>query len=112
MDKAFRGSREFLRARVRGKRAAWACGRLAEVADRIYVDLDLDVLDRSFAPATPGSRPGGMQPSDLLEAARCCGKHPKVRAIDLVEIDPEKDVANVTVLMAASCFLAFAAGYI
>lgn len=79
-------------------------------ADAIYVDIDLDVLDRAFAPATPGSRPGGLIPSDLRRAARLVGRHPKVRAADLVEVDPTVDVADVTVLAVAATMLAFAAG--
>jgi formiminoglutamase len=84
---------------------------LGGVSERIYVDFDVDVLDRMFAPATPGSRPGGLQPADLFTAARYCGANPKVVAIDIVEIDPTRDVADATVLAAARCFLSFAAGY-
>lgn len=78
--------------------------------EAIYVDLDLDVLDRAFAPATPGSRPGGLTPSELRGAARLCGAHPKVRVMDLVEIDPTKDVADATVFAAGLCLLSFASG--
>jgi formiminoglutamase len=83
---------------------------LAAKTDAIYVDLDMDVLDRAFAPACAGSRPGGLQPWMLRRAARLCGAHPSVRIIDIVEIDPTKDVADSTVLAAASFFLAFASG--
>ena len=92
---------------------AAVCGaleQLAHTADSIYVDLDLDVLDRSFAPATPGSRPGGLAPWQIRRASRLCGLHPKVRAMDLVEIDPEKDIADATCLAAAACLLSFASG--
>ena len=78
--------------------------------EAIYVDLDVDVLDRAFAPACPGSRPGGMTPPEVQAAARLCGAHPRVRVMDLVEVDPERDVADVTVLAAASFLLAFASG--
>lgn len=76
----------------------------------VYIDLDLDVLDRAFAPATPGSRPGGLFPADVRRAARLCGAHRRVRAIDLVEIDPEKDINDITSLTAAACILEFASG--
>ncbi|HEX6207392.1 MAG TPA: arginase family protein [Actinomycetota bacterium] len=79
-------------------------------ADSIYLDVDVDVLDRGFAPATPGSRPGGLAPWEIRRAARLAGRHPKVRAVDLVEIDPTVDVADVTTLAAAATLLAFAAG--
>jgi formiminoglutamase len=83
---------------------------LEKSVDRIYVDLDLDVLDRIYSPATPGSRPGGLAPNQIRQAARVCGAHPKVRVMDLVEIDPEHDIAGSTVLAAAACLLEFSAG--
>ncbi len=100
------------RARARGVEAVTreALETLAERTDTIYVDLDVDVLDRVFAPACPGSRPGGLAPWELQTAARACGEHPKVRAIDLVEVDPDRDVAEATVMTVASLVLAFAAG--
>jgi formiminoglutamase len=76
----------------------------------VYVDLDMDVLDRAFAPATPGSRPGGLTPSDLRTAARICGEFARVRVLDIVEIDPTQDIADQTSLCAAACILAFASG--
>ena len=83
---------------------AEALTQLSNSADFIYVDFDLDVLDRTFAPAASGSRPGGLAPWELRRAARICGLHPRVRAIDLVEIDPTRDVADAT-LAAAACLL-------
>lgn len=78
--------------------------------EHIYVDLDLDVLDRAFAPATPGSRPGGLTPWELRTAARLCGESARVRVLDIVEMDPERDIAGQTALAAAACLLSFASG--
>jgi formiminoglutamase len=89
-----------------------ALDELAGRVDAIYVDLDVDVLDRAFAPACPGSRPGGLTPAEVQAAARVAGANPKVRAMDIVEVDPTKDVADVTVLAAASFLLSFAAGLV
>ena len=86
--------------------------QLSERAEAIYVDFDIDVLDRAFAPATPGSRPGGLTPWELSRAAWLCGAFPKVRAIDLVEVDPSNDVADATVLATGSCLLSFASGLV
>jgi formiminoglutamase len=96
--------------RARGIEAivAEAFERLGELP--IYVDLDVDVLDRAFSPATPGSRPGGLHPDEMRRAAHLCGANSRVRAMDLVEIDPEKDINDVTCLAAASFLLEFASG--
>jgi formimidoylglutamase len=86
--------------------------QLSERVEHIYVDLDVDVLDRIFAPATPGSRPGGLTPYELRRAAWLCGAHQKVRAIDLVEVDPTLDVADATVMATGACLLSFASGFL
>jgi len=83
---------------------------LDQRVERIYVDLDLDVLDRAYSPATPGSRPGGLAPHLVRKAAHLCGAHPKVRVLDLVEMDPTRDIADATALAAAACLLEFASG--
>ena len=84
--------------------------QLAQKAEVIYVDLDLDVMDRAFAPATAGARPGGLTPLDVRRAAFLCGAHPKVKVMDLVEMDPTRDIHDVTSLAAAACLLSFASG--
>lgn len=83
--------------------------RAAGVTD-IYVDIDIDVLDRAFAPACPASMPGGLWPTDLQEAAYRLGADPAVRAVDFVEVDAAADLGGVTLRLTASVFLAFCAG--
>jgi formiminoglutamase len=87
-----------------------ALHQLAQTVEVIYVDLDLDVMDRAFAPATAGARPGGLTPLDIRRAAYLCGAYPKVRVMDLVEIDPSRDNNDITTLAAAACLLSFASG--
>ncbi len=87
-----------------------ALDALADSCDAIHVDVDLDVLDRAFAPACPGSRPGGMTPRQLTEAVRRCGRHPKVVSADFVEVDATRDLAETTMMSLATTFLAFASG--
>lgn len=84
---------------------------LAGRCDRIYVDLDIDVLDRAFAPGCPGSRPGGITPRQLFEAAFAAGAHPAVAAVDIVELDPTADVEHITTDAAALALLNAAAGF-
>jgi formimidoylglutamase len=87
-----------------------ALHQLARRVEVIYVDLDLDVMDRAFAPATAAARPGGLTPLDIRRAAYLCGAHPKVRVMDLVEIDPTRDSNDMTAMAAAACLLSFASG--
>ncbi|MBW3659539.1 MAG: agmatinase family protein [Actinobacteria bacterium] len=89
---------------------AEALDTLAGRCDAVHVDIDVDVLDRAFAPGCPGARPGGMTPRQLATGARLAGAHPAVVSADLVEVDATRDVADLTVLAMASTFLAFAAG--
>jgi arginase family enzyme len=79
-------------------------------AEAIYVDLDVDVVDRAFAPGCPASLPGGLVPTDLLTAARLAGREPTVAAVDLCEVDAMADVAGTTVRLMAAAFTALCAG--
>jgi len=79
-------------------------------ASRIYVDVDVDVVDRAFAPACPASMPGGLLPAELLRAVHTLGRNPRVAGIDITEVDAEADVAGVTVRLAAAALLAFCSG--
>jgi arginase family enzyme len=85
--------------------------RLAKTCDGLYVDLDVDVVDRAFVPGCPGARPGGLLPGELLKAAEEAGRHPAVRAVDIVEVDATADPTGVTVDLAAMCLLSVAAGF-
>ena len=85
--------------------------RLAEACDDLYVDLDVDVVDRAFVPGCPGARPGGLLPHELLDAAVEAGRHARVRAVDVVEVDAAADVNEQTVQLAAMCVLSAAAGF-
>ncbi|MCU1590855.1 MAG: Formimidoylglutamase [Frankiales bacterium] len=84
---------------------------LAESCEGLYVDLDVDVVDRVFVPGCPGARPGGLLPGELLKAAEEAGRHPAVRAVDIVEVDATADPTGVTVDLAAMCLLSVAAGF-
>ncbi|HEY3292675.1 MAG TPA: agmatinase family protein [Candidatus Nanopelagicaceae bacterium] len=68
---------------------------IAGGADReIYVDLDVDVCDRAVAPACPASVPGGISADELRQCAYLAGTDPRVRAIDIAEIDPLMDTPD------------------
>jgi formimidoylglutamase len=88
-----------------------ALASLADRCDTIYVDVDIDVLDRAFAPGCPGARPGGMTVRNLAEGVRRCARHPKVKAMDFVEVDAEADHDGMTLDAMAHLMLSAVAGY-
>ncbi|WP_400164619.1 agmatinase family protein [Brevibacillus sp. TJ4] len=88
-----------------------ALERLAEKVEMIYLTVDMDVLDISYGPGVPASTPGGMQSDELFEAVYLAGKHLKVKAMDIVCVDPFKDRGEATVKTAVHTMLSFLTGY-
>lgn len=84
---------------------------LASKVDTIYFTVDMDVLDIAYAPGVPASTPGGMTSSELLEGVLTAGRHPKVKAMDIVCLDPLKDFhVQPTVKLGTHVFLTFLTG--
>ncbi|HYA00493.1 MAG TPA: arginase family protein [Candidatus Binatia bacterium] len=95
-----------IRAAVEG-----ALSRLREHGvTAVWADLDLDVLDAAHAPACLNSMPGGLEPTDLIEAAHLLGREPMVLGMDLTEVDASADIADRTVRLMATALLSFASG--
>lgn len=85
---------------------------LSERVERIYVTVDMDVLDISVAPGVPASTPGGMSSSELFEVLLEIGKHPQIRHLDFVCLDPSKDTAvQETVKIGVYAWLQFMTGF-
>jgi formiminoglutamase len=85
--------------------------KLATRCDVIYVDFDIDVIDRAQMPAAPGARPGGLAVDAFFDATRLIAAHPKVCVVDLAEFDPSLDVADIGALTAARWFVELLAGF-
>lgn len=79
--------------------------------DAIYVTVDMDVLDQAYAPGVPAMVPGGMSSWQLLEALLLLGRHSKVKALDVVCVDPLQDPRRATVRTALHGILNFVTGY-
>ncbi|RFU68173.1 formimidoylglutamase [Peribacillus saganii] len=83
---------------------------LSQKVDTIYFTLDMDVLDCSYGPGVPASTPGGMRSDELFEAVYHTGKCTKVKAMDIVCLDPYKDRGEMTTKTAVHSMLSFLTG--
>ena len=90
--------------------------RALDIAGRggreIYVDLDVDVCDRSVVPACPAAMPGGISADEIRQGAFLLAADKRVRAIDITEIDAALDTPDQrTVRLAALLVLEAASGF-
>jgi formiminoglutamase len=82
-----------------------------EYSHALYVTLDMDVLDQAYAPGAPALVPAGMTTWQLFEMLLVLGSHPKVCALDIVEVDPMQDPRRATVRAAVHAMLTFLTGF-
>jgi agmatinase len=67
--------------------------------DGVFLSVDIDVCDPGHAPGTGTPEPGGLSARQLLDAVRrICYKLPVV-GIDVVEVAPPYDHADITALL-------------
>ncbi|GIJ46795.1 agmatinase [Virgisporangium aliadipatigenens] len=74
-----------------------AIARASDGCDAIYLSVDIDVLDPGTAPGTGTPEPGGMHAADLLRAVRAVALETPLVALDVVEVSPPYDHAELTV---------------
>jgi len=67
----------------------------------LYVSIDIDVLDPAFAPGTGYKEPGGFTSRELLYFLKRLKLLKNLKAIDLVEINPDNDSSELTVKLGA-----------
>jgi len=101
------------RSELRSKSVEEIWARALSIAgDKVYVDFDMDVCDRSVVPACPAAAPGGMSADELRQFAFLAGTSPSVIGADITEIDATKDSADErTVRLASLVVLEMAAGF-
>lgn len=81
-----------------------------EGADHLYISIDIDSLDPSYAPATGTPEPGGIVAADLLRIVRQLARRHHVVGMDIVEVAPDYDHADCTVNVAHRLFTECLAG--
>jgi len=73
--------------------------------DVIYLSVDVDVIDPGMAPGTGTPEPGGMLTRELLRAIRQVVGAVELAGMDVVEVAPPFDHADVTAAAAHRCVL-------
>ena len=69
-------------------------------SDCIYLSVDIDVVDPGMAPGTGTPEPGGMLARELLRAVRQIVGRVDLVGMDVVEVSPPYDSAEITALLA------------
>ncbi len=73
---------------------------LTDGCDGVFLSVDIDVVDPGMAPGTGTPEPGGMTSRELLESVRRICLELPVVGIDVVEVAPAFDSADITAILA------------
>jgi len=68
--------------------------------DGVFLSVDIDVCDPGSAPGTGTPEPGGLTARQLLDAVRRIGYEMPVVGMDVVEVSPPYDHAEITSFLA------------
>jgi agmatinase len=68
--------------------------------DAVFLSVDVDVVDPGMAPGTGTPEPGGLTSRQLLDAVRRIAMELPLAGIDVVEVAPPYDHAEVTAYLA------------
>ena len=69
--------------------------------DNVYVSIDIDAIDPAFAPGTGYPELGGLTSREFLYLIQRMKRLTNLKAFDIVEINPDKDIGNITVKLGA-----------
>ena len=72
------------------------------INSKVYISVDIDVIDPGFAPGTGTPESGGMQPRELFDILRYLKGRLNIIGGDVMEVCPSYDVAETTSLCAVS----------
>jgi agmatinase len=67
--------------------------------DAVFLSVDVDVVDPGMAPGTGTPEPGGLTSRQLLDAVRRIAMEMPLAGIDVVEVSPPYDSAEVTAFL-------------
>lgn len=67
--------------------------------DGVFLSVDIDVVDPGSAPGTGTPEPGGLTSRQLLDAVRTIAYRVPLFGVDVVEVSPPFDHADITALL-------------
>ena len=67
--------------------------------DGVFLSVDVDVVDPGMAPGTGTPEPGGLTARQLLDAVRRCAYELPIVGVDVVEVSPPYDHADITAFL-------------
>jgi agmatinase len=76
-----------------------AMGIATSDCDAVFLSVDVDVVDPGAAPGTGTPEPGGLTTRQLLDAVRRIAMEVPVAGMDVVEVSPPYDHADVTAFL-------------
>jgi agmatinase len=77
-----------------------AFGIATDDCDGVFLSVDIDVCDPGHAPGTGTPEPGGLSARQLLDSVRRIGYELPVVGVDVVEVSPPYDHADITSFLA------------
>ena len=77
-----------------------AFGIATDDCDGVFLSVDIDVVDPGMAPGTGTPEPGGFTGRELLDSVRRICRELPVVGVDVVEVSPPYDQADVTAFLA------------
>ena len=69
--------------------------------DALYLSFDLDAVDAAFAPGVTYPEVAGLTSRELLYFLHRLKRLKNLKAADVVELNPDKDINDITALLAA-----------
>jgi len=71
----------------------------------VFLSVDIDVVDPGMAPGTGTPEPGGLTARQLLDAVRRIAMEMPLAGMDVVEVSPPYDHAEITAYLAGRVVL-------
>ena len=82
--------------------------KLDSIEGKVYISIDMDVIDPAFAPSVGNPTPNGLHPIDIENIFECLSNNEKIEIIgfDLVEVASDR-LGDITAILAAKIIYDF-----